>query len=169
MIQELSLLHSQLGKAFGHFQNFQLNKQKIADRQSSLSYEEASFMQSAQISEYEGAYSREMSIAKSKNLSRNFLRQQGAFRTRMAISGVTMGEGSSLEVLMDQADEHSLQQGQIAYEGDMAGWRSDVQAQQYRARASFRQWQAEAAKPSLFEQTGMILQTGMDIWGTFIK
>lgn len=101
----------------------------------------------AEMSELAAAQSIQSGILNIQQLKRDLSQVQGKARTAAGASGVVVGEGSSLDVLMSNAGEAARQESMIRWEAEYAAWQHTWEAYNARYEAAL----AEAQAPNSFD------------------
>jgi hypothetical protein len=110
----------------------------------------------AKVAEYEGQYALEASREKALQHRKRLNAFLGEQRAAQGASGVEVDSGSFLDVTLDTVEQGKMDELAILHEGDLAVWRSEVQADSYNAQADL----ARMNQSSPFLAGGTALMTG---------
>jgi len=108
----------------------------------------------AYAADYESYQAIERGMVNLNNFKTQFHLLQGEARTSGGASGVSVGEGSSMDVLMSNVSEASRQEELIRYDANIAAYQKNQEAFNYRYRAAM----VAASAPTGFE-------TAMKVYG----
>lgn len=118
----------------------------------------------AKADEYEGQYAKDVSALKAKQHRLQVAQLIGKQRARMGATGVTVDEGSFMDLTLDTVEQGKIDELAILHEGDVAAWRANVGAENSKSEAGLFQ----ASKRS--ETTSGLLagaQSGVSSYGQF--
>ncbi|UZP67384.1 hypothetical protein N1030_17580 [Desulfovibrio mangrovi] len=118
------------------------NQRRMARYQASMAEAQA------KTASYEAANARKLAKYDAQNLRREFLRAQGSQRSLLAAGGVGMADGSSMDVLLDNASQARRQEELRLYQGEMDAWRAENQSRSLLADAGMAKMKASQSKVS---------------------
>lgn len=118
------------------------NSRRLANYQASVAE------QQARAAQYEAENARKMAKYDAASLRREFLRAQGTQRSLLAAGGVSMGDGSAMDVLLDNAAQAGRERELRLYQGEMQAWRHERQADSLLGDAGASRIQAASSRVS---------------------
>lgn len=100
-------------------------------KQQQASFNASVASNNAQIAGLEAQQAIESAKFNIKQFQKNFSKLQGSTRVAAASGGVVVNEGSSLDVLLSNASEGSVQEAMMRYEGDKAAYAKYMEQYNY--------------------------------------
>ena len=120
------------------------------------SYQAQVSANNAQTAENEAAYARETAERNAQAQKRKTLSVIGTQRAAEGASGAVVDSGSFMDVTLDTAERGTLDALALLEEGDLAAWRAENQAANYRAQSGLY----SASKKSALMPVGGSLLSG---------
>ena len=97
---------------------------------------------------YEADNTRKLARYEAGSMRRDFLRAQGEQRSLLAAGGVSMADGSAMDVLLDNASEARRREELRLYQGEMDAWRTENQSRSLLADVGLNRMQASQSRVS---------------------